>query len=169
RATMLTTGTSRVVIGGDIFQTVVVRHDPESVALSSPRDATGLFELDPQQDMLLPFEGLGVNTNWELRMPKAANLFDFSTIADVLITIEYTALNSFDYSQQVIQRLKPSLSAERPFSFREQFADQWYDLHNPDQVATPMTVRFQTVRDDFPSNLEKLKIQQVALYFARAA
>ena len=108
RATLSTTGTSRVVIGGDIFQTVVVNRGPESVALTSPRDATGLFELEPQPEMLLPFEGLGVDTTWELRMPKAANPFDYRTIADVLLTIEYTALNSFDYCQQVIQTLKPT-------------------------------------------------------------
>jgi hypothetical protein len=82
-------------------------------------------------------------------MPKAANQFDYSTIADVLVTIEYTALHSFDYRQQVIQTLNPNLSADRPFSFRNQFADQWYDLHNPEQTKTPMTVRFQTVREDF--------------------
>jgi hypothetical protein len=169
RATLSTTGASRVVIGGDIFQTVLANHGPQSVALCSPRDATGLFELEQQSEMLLPFEGLGVATNWEFRMPKAANLFDYRTIADVLITIDYTALNSFDYYQQVIQTLKPTLSANRPFSFRHQFADQWYDLHNPDLTSTPMTVRFTTVRDDFPPNLDKLKIQQVALYFARAS
>jgi hypothetical protein len=85
----------------------------------------------------------------------------------VLITIEYTALHNFDYYQQVIQTLRPTLSAERPFSFRNQFADQWYDLHNPEQTSTPMTVRFRTMREDFPPNLEALKIQHVVLYFAR--
>jgi hypothetical protein len=87
----------------------------------------------------------------------------------VLITIEYTAINSNDYRAQVVQRLSPSLSADRPFSFRQQFADQWYDLNNPDQTVTPMTVRFSTRREDFPPNLESLKIQQVILYFVRAA
>lgn len=168
-ATLSTTGLSRVVIGPDVFQTVPIRRDPEFVALSSPTNATGLFEMDPlQTDMLLPFEGNGVDTTWEFRMPKAANQFDYRTIADVLITIEYTALNSFDYQQQVIQSLNPNLSADLPFSFRNQFADQWYDLHNSEQTRTPMTVRFQTMREDFPPNLETLKIQQVLLYFARS-
>ena len=168
-ATLSTSGLSRVVIGSNgLFQAVPVRRNPESVALSSPRDATGLFELTPQpQEMLLPFEGMGVDTTWELRMPKAANLFDYNTIADVLLTIEYTALNSFDYQQQVIQELDRRLSAERPFSFRQQFADQWYDLHNPEQTATPMVVQFTTRREDFPPNISSLQIQQVVLYFAR--
>jgi len=168
RATLSTTGVSRVTIGGDVFQTVVVQREPESVALSAPINATGLFELDMQSNMRLPFESTGVDTYWELQMPKAANPFDYNTLADVLITMEYTALNSLDYRQQVIRQLDRKVSADRAFSFRQQFADQWYDLNNPDQTATPMTVRFETVREDFPPHIEDLKIQQVVLYFARA-
>ena len=168
RATLSTIGTSRVVIGPDVFQTVLVTRPPEEIALSSPRDATGLSEPDTQPELLLPFESLGVDTHWELQMPRAANQFDYSTIADVLVTIDYTALKDFGYRQQVIQGLRPTISANRPFSFRQQFADQWYDLNNPEQTVAKMDVRFTTVREDFPSNLENLKIQQIILYFARA-
>jgi len=169
-ATLTSTGLSRTIIGPDIFQTVPIRRDPEYVALTSPANSTGMFELESlQPDMLLPFEGNGVDSTWEFRMPKAANQFDYRTIADILITIEYTALNSFDYRQQVIQTLNPNLSADRPFSFRNQFADQWYDLHNPDQTKTPMKVKFQTFREDFPPNIETIKIQQVLLYFVRTS
>ena len=160
-ATLSTTGPSRVVIGGDVFQTVPIRRAPEFVAMSAPSNSTGVFELDPQPDMLLPFEGSGVEMSWEFNMPKAANRFDYRTIADVLITLEYTALYSADYRQQVIQSLKPTVSADRPFSLRNQFADQWYDLHNPEQTSTPMTVRFSHLREDFPPNIEALKIQHV--------
>ncbi|MBI2360606.1 MAG: hypothetical protein HYV04_17165, partial [Deltaproteobacteria bacterium] len=169
RATLSTTGTARVVIGGDVFQTIVANAGPQSIALTSPREATGQFvELAEQQpEMLRPFEDLPVDTTWEFLMPKASNPIDYRTIADVLLTIEYTALDSWDYRQQLMQQLDAKVSADRPFSFRHQFADQWYDLHNPDQTATPMTVTFRTRREDFPPNLENLKIQHVALYFAR--
>ncbi|HST21597.1 MAG TPA: neuraminidase-like domain-containing protein [Blastocatellia bacterium] len=169
RATLSTTGTSRVIIGGDVFQLVNVSRGLESVALSSPFNATGLFELNPQPDMLLPFEGIGVDTTWEFRLPKASNPFDYSTIADVLITIDYTAMNSYEYRQQVIQQLDTSISIDRAFSFRHQFADAWYDLNNPDQTATPMVVRFQTQRADLPPGIEDLRIQHVVLYFVRQA
>jgi hypothetical protein len=120
-ATLATAGVSRVVIGPDVFQTVPIRRDPEMVALSSSINASGVYELDAQSSgMLLPFEGSGVDTIWELRMPKAANLFDFRTVADVLITIDYTALQSWDYSQQVIQSLRQSMSGNPPISFRNQ-------------------------------------------------
>jgi Tc toxin complex TcA C-terminal TcB-binding domain len=170
KATLTSSGLTRTVIGSDIFQTTSIRRDPEFVALTSPSNSSGVFELESlQPEFLLPFEGNGVDSTWEFRMPKASNQFDYRSIADVLITIEYTALNSFDYRQQVIQTLNPNLSADRPFSFRNQFADQWYDLNNPEQTKTPMKVKFQTIRQDFPPNVETLKIQQVLLYFIRAS
>jgi hypothetical protein len=169
RASLLASGISRVVTGGDVFQQIVVRRDPELVALTSPISATGVFEMDAQSEMLRPFESMGVDTVWQFEMPRAANPFDFRTIADVLVTIDYTALNSFDYRQQVIKTLNPKLSGERSFIFRQQFADAWYDLHNPEQSATPMTVKFKTWREDFPPNLDDLKIENILLFFNRAA
>ena len=169
RATLTCSGISRAVIGGDLFQTVVVRRAPDTVALSAAFNAGGLFELQEQPEMLLPFEDQGVATSWEFAMPKAANPFDYSTIADVLVTIEYTALNSFDYKQQVIQLLnaKRTTSADRAFSFRNQFADAWYDLHNPEQSPTPMSVSFETLAEDFPPNVDNVRIENVAVYFVR--
>lgn len=170
KAALSATGISRVVINsGAAFQTTEVRRAPESVALTSPINATGLFELTPQpQEKLFPFESIGVDTAWEFRMPKAANFFDYNTIADVLLTIEYTALDSFDYRRQVVQELDQTISADRPFSFRHEFADQFYDLNNPDQTDTPMTVVFRTRREDFPPNIDDLTTQQVVLFFSRA-
>jgi hypothetical protein len=168
-ATLSNSGLSRVVIGGNTFQKIPIRRDPESVAFSAAVGASGVSDLTPQSTgMFLPFENTGVDTTWEFRMEKASNLFDYSTIADVLFTIEYTALNDVSYRQQVIQSLLPEFITDRPFSFRNQFADQWYDLHNPDQTPTPMTVQFAASREDFPPNLDDLSIQQVVLYFSRA-
>jgi DNA-binding beta-propeller fold protein YncE len=169
KATLSNIGVSRLVSHRNyLYQTITAHRPPESVALTSPGSATGLFELESQSQMMLPFEGLGVDTVWELRMPKAANQFDYSTLADVIVTLEYTALDSYDYRQQVIDALPSKVSANRPFSFRHQFADPWYDLHNPEQTATPMIVRFRTLREDFPPNIERLKIDHVLLYFAGA-
>jgi len=112
------------------------------------REATGLFELEPQSEMLFPCEATGVDATWEIRMPKPSN--------------------PFDYRQEVIQRLGRNISADRCFSFRNQFADAWYELHNPDQSDNRMTVQFETTRDDFPANIGYLKVQHVLLYFARA-
>src|SRR6185436_4302321 len=45
RATLIASGISRVVTGGDTFQTLTVRRDPELIAFTSPGNATGLLDL----------------------------------------------------------------------------------------------------------------------------
>jgi hypothetical protein len=168
---LATTGTSRAVIGRDRFDTVLIQRGPETVALSSPMNATGMFELDSQPELLVPFEGIGVDTAWEFRLPKAANPIDYRTLFDVLVTIEYTALDSFDYRQQILGQLDRTILADRSFSFRYDFPDAWYDLHNPEQVekSRQMVVGFRTDREDFPANLDPLSIRHVVLYFAPAS
>src|SRR5262249_46465622 len=113
RATLIASGISRVVTGGDVFQTIFVRRDPEMIAFTSTSNATGLIDLEPDAGMLLPFESMGVDTNWQLQLPKAANPLDYRNISDILFTIEYTALQDFSYRKQVIQQLDNSVSAER--------------------------------------------------------
>jgi hypothetical protein len=60
------------------------------------------------------------------------------------------------------------VSLDRPSSFRLELPDQWYDLNNPDQSPTPMTVRFTTARADFAPNVDDLGTQALVLYFAPA-
>ena len=161
RATLANTGVTRVVVGGDLYQSVIVRRESGARRVDVAEQCDRRFQLDPQSDLLLPFEGLGVEGAWEFRMPKASNPLDYRSIADVLITIDYAAMNSFDYEQQVIASLSSRVSQNRGFSFRVHLADAWYDLHNPDQTATPMTVRFRIGRADFPPNVDRLRIQLV--------
>lgn len=61
------------------------------------------------------------------------------------------------------------LSNERPFSFRFQFADAWYDLNNSHllEADQQMRVTFETRHSNFPPNVTDLKIAHVSLYFVR--
>jgi len=152
RATLMASGISRVIVGGDVFQETTIRRDPELVALSSPANGTGVFELDVQSELLMPFESMGVATGWEFSMPRASNPFDFGTIADVLITIEYTALSNDDYRRQVIQELDPLVSADKAYSIRNDFPDVWYDLRNGE--ANTAQIKFRSERTHFPPNLD---------------
>ncbi|MFB7756715.1 hypothetical protein ACFC18_45155, partial [Streptomyces sp. NPDC056121] len=140
---------------------------PEILAMSAPIGASGVLGMETHPaDMLVPFEGTGVDTVWELRMPKAANVpVDYLVIADVLFAVDYTALPSRDYGRQVTESLAGPRGAELPVSFRTQLQDQWYELHNPDQSPQPMVVRFRVGPEDFPPNLKALKIQHMALRF----
>jgi hypothetical protein len=168
RATLYSNGISRVTTGSSgVFGDVVVRHDPAVVALTSPINATGVFELDVQSDMLLPFESSGVDTTWELQLPPAANPMDFSSIVDVLFTVEYTALADGDYRRQVITRLNADRDrgADRVFSLARDFPDQWYDLNNPaDPAHRQVTLTLREV--DFPLGIDALTTSAVAVRLA---
>ena len=167
-ATMIASGISRVVTGGDVFTTITMRRDPELIAFTGTSNATGLLELEADAGMLRPFESMGVDTNWELQLPKAANPFDYRSIADVLFTLEYTALHDFSYRRQVIQQLDDRVSAERAISVRDQYPDQWYALHNPLPGHSPLTVEFTLTAPGFPPNVDELAIRQVLFAVARS-
>jgi hypothetical protein len=167
RATLASSGISRIVTESDgMFGEVLLRRDPSVVGLTSPVDATGVFTLDLQPDMLLPFEGSAVDTTWELILPPAANPFDFRTISDVLITIDYTALQSFDYQAEVIRRLNANraVQADLVLSLARDFPDQWYELNNPDPATLvgPRTATLTIRPADLPPNLDPASTPQTA-------
>jgi hypothetical protein len=171
-ATLANSGISRVIVRDQFgnFSPVLVCRDPQQIAVSSPSSSTGLFALSAttQQALLQPFEDLGVDTQWEFRLPKAANPFDYSTIADIQVEIDYTALDSPDYRLAVQKQMGSSLSADRAYSFAQQFPDAWYALNNAGQTANPFNVQVQTVLEDFPPNLKDLAVAQVLLWLIPA-
>jgi Tc toxin complex TcA C-terminal TcB-binding domain len=170
RATLSASGLSRVIVAGDEFSSVRLSRSPEAIAFTSPLNATGLFELEPENGLLLPFEGMGVDAVWQLELPKASNPFDYRTIADVLLTIEYTALQSYDYRQQVLRAQDRSFSGDRAFSVRDEFPDAWYEFNNPESVADEanrMRATLPMQREDFPPHLEELAVQELSLFFLR--
>jgi len=164
-ATLTNLGVSRIVVDDGGFRPIEVHHGMQSVALTGAVNATGVFELNQQPEFLMPFESVGVDTFWELRMPKAANPFDFTTIGDVLVTLDYTALDSWQYRKQVIQSLPTDFGADRSFGLRDQFPDLWYDLNHADQAATPNIVQWDIAKSDFPANALDVSISQLVLYF----
>jgi len=167
RATLSNLGVSRAVVINDAGpSTVVVRRDPQQVALTSPSNATGLFQMDAQSSLLAPFQGLGVDTSWQFEMARAANPFDFNSIADVQIAIDYTALDDPSYRKQAINNLGTDFGADRGYSFAQQFPDQWYALNNPDPAVTPISVTFTTLASDFPPNVSNPAITQLLMHFA---
>ncbi|MER5942508.1 LamG-like jellyroll fold domain-containing protein [Streptomyces sp. NPDC001928] len=165
RGTLASTGLSRVVVAGETVREIVLRHEPERVAFTSVQGATGVFDLDPQSDLQHPFEGQGVDTTWELQLPRAANPFDYASLADVRFTMEYTALHDDTYRRQVIQRLNRdrTTAGDRAFSLLRDFPDQWYDLHDPATSRGPRQVTLTLTEDELPSTLEHVTVTHLAL------
>lgn len=166
RATLSTSGLSRVVTGDPSFPTMVIRQDPQSVALTAPTAATGVFELDMQSELLFPFEGIGVDTNWTLELPPAGNPFDYDTLFDVMMSIEYTALTSIELRDRVVKQLPPLMIGDRAFSIRRDLADNWYDLVNS-SITTSKNITLTLSRSDFPSQLKEIEIREIAFTVRR--
>lgn len=162
RATLTNGGLSRVVTADPGYPTVVVRQDPQSVALTSPVSATGVFELDTQSDLLFPFEGTGVDTTWFLELPPAGNPFDFDTLAEVVLTLEYSALMSYELRDRVIKGLPRRWSGDLSFSVRKDLPDVWYELSNPSQEGIPEIELVLDARG-FPAGISNYSIDEVAL------
>lgn len=172
KATLSADTISYTVIGGTTFQRTPIRRlELDSVALTSPSNSTGMFDLQPAQgDLLNPFEGMGIESRWVFEMPQFSNRFDFSNIADVLITVEYTALDSYQYRYQVLQDLDNKLTFNKGFSFKNDFPDQWYELAQAESGSPNFGVTIELKREDFPQGFLNLKVNKatdVLLYFVR--
>ncbi len=166
RATLTNGGVSYVWTGGTLFQERVINRLPEQIALSGGVGDYGVFQLRGEGEFLDPFEGTGVDTQWEFRMEKAANPFDYNSIADVLITIEYEALNSFLWRNTVVQRLNgEDATAALALSMKHNLPDQWFDLHNPEQTETPYMVNFQISERDLAPNITDAQNTAIGIYF----
>jgi hypothetical protein len=166
RATLSCSGISRLVSRDPqgAFATRVVRREPTTIVATSPSNATGVFALDLQSDLVRPFEGSGVDTSWRLDLPAAANPFSFDSIADVLITIDYTALTDPGYQAQVTATLNADRTrrSDRLFSLARDFPDQWYALCNPSD-GQPRTADFALTEADFPVGIAQTEITAVAV------
>lgn len=83
-----------------------------SIALSSGRSDSGLFELSMQDPNYLPFEGPGCDSEWMLTMPHVVPTFETWSITDVAVTMRYVAKpGSAAFRGQVEGQLKQALNA----------------------------------------------------------
>lgn len=66
----------------------------QSIATSSAQNDKGLFEFSFNDERYLPFEGAGATSTWKLELPADFRQFDYLTIADAILHINYTALDA---------------------------------------------------------------------------
>jgi Tc toxin complex TcA C-terminal TcB-binding domain len=144
-------------------------------------NASGVFQIDLTPELLMPFEGCGLDVAFELELPKAINNFDYRTIADVQVSIDYTALYSPDYAAQVIHQLPATTSNSILLSLADDFPDAWYALVTQAQqlAATPppppgsppppvLLATWQLSADDLPANLSSPYVDQLTLLIVRS-
>jgi hypothetical protein len=111
-----------------------------AVATSHGQDDAGLFELSFRDERYLPFEYEGAISRWCIRLPRRYNLFDFSSLSDVVLSLNYTARDGGPRLRRLAQdRLAGCVATHggdacgsrnrnalwRGFEIRREFPDLW--------------------------------------------
>jgi hypothetical protein len=111
-----------------------------SVATSHAQNDNGLFELNFNDERYLPFEGMGVMSDWEIVLPKENNYFNFDTISDVILHINYTSRNG---GETLAQKAMTDLGINLPknvaqlLDLKHEFPNEWYRFLNPATGSLP--------------------------------
>jgi peptidoglycan hydrolase-like protein with peptidoglycan-binding domain len=142
-----------------------------SIATSSAQVDSGIFELNFNDDRYLPFEGAGVISDWRIDMPIENNYFDFSSLSDVILHINYTSRSgggllttgANDYLQEILPN-----SAARLFSLRHEFGTEWHKFINPagdgDEQELVLTLKPEHFPFFIRGKLSTLKIKNLDLF-----
>src|SRR6266516_793626 len=158
------------------FRLRLIKGLPETMVLSRKDQAqAGLERKSPSDEGLTSvFADQPVAGAWSLTLPKASNDFDYSTIADVLINVHFSAYFDQELKKAVeIERRKLAalggfpLGNVRAFSFRLDEPDQCYAFFNP--TGDPATygqyriLPLEIRRTAFPPNQTAHKLTQLWL------
>ena len=150
----------------------------QSIATSSGREDSGLFELSLQDERYLPFEGAGVISGWRIELPPDFRQFDYTTISDIILHLRYTArdggaplrsaaLTSLTTTLKSMEIEDGTTGLYRLFSAAHDFPDAWHAFRfRPEGApgAAELAVTLDPRR--FPAHLRDrtLKLPDLTLF-----
>lgn len=138
----------------------------QSIATSSAQNDNGMFELNFRDERYLPFEGSGVISTWQIKLPAESNQFDLKTVSDVILHLKYTAREGGESLGEKAVGALPS-GGRRLFSLKHEFPSEWHRfLHSPDATTGDHVQQFQLTQDRFPFHLrnKSIKILKVHVF-----
>jgi Tc toxin complex TcA C-terminal TcB-binding domain len=134
----------------------------QAIATSHARNDSGMFELNFRDERYLPFEGAGVISRWRIDLPKDCNAFEFDTISDVIIAINYTAREGGDLLRSAARTALVSENTQdllRMFSAKHEFSNEWYRFLHPTDAASVHTLTLDLTSERFPFQLKGKHIE----------
>lgn len=149
-----------VLLDDERFRTL---HVPvKAMATSTAQNDSGLFEFDFRDERYLPFERAGAISTWqvELATEKELRPFDYATIADVILHLDYTARESGGlFKERATSYIKEHLQnaadlADQPlmqlFSLRHDFPSEWHRFLHPVADGAEQVLHFTPGYQRFP-------------------
>jgi hypothetical protein len=148
----------------------------QSIVTSSARNDSGMFELNFRDDRYLPFEGAGVISEWRLELPKNFKQFDYSTISDAILHINYTAKDGGStlkgYAENAVKETLNSMEMGsdntglfRSFSARHEFPNEWNRFLYPpdDQETQTLELEMNTERFPYLFHEKNIRVNKVGI------
>jgi hypothetical protein len=125
----------------------------EKIATSHGEYDNGLFSLKFDDDRFLPFEGAGAISSWDIIMPREHNQFDYSTLTDVILHINY---NAQDAGEQLGTAAKTSLNTVLSgggtllVGLKHCFPTEWNNFLNPAPSGSEQILSFIITKAHYP-------------------
>jgi hypothetical protein len=139
-------------------------HTPvTAIATSTAQNDSGMFEFNFRDERYLPFERAGAISEWQIELSKEKELrqFDYSTISDVILHLDYTARESGGlFRTRATEYIKNvfitnhNVVTEQPFmqmfSLRQEFSTEWYRFLHPAAIGDEQILSFTLAKERFP-------------------
>jgi hypothetical protein len=149
----------------------------QSIATSTAQNDDGLFELSFRDERYLPFEGAGAISSWHIKLNKDLPQFDFASLSDVVIHLNYTAREGGErLRSKAVEEFNKKLNdlalAEnrrglfRVFDLRREFPDKFYGFLHPANPADDQALLLDDLPDRLPyftRPFNTRKVRQVEL------
>lgn len=132
-----------------------------AIATSLAQNDSGMFEFNFRDERYLPFERAGAISKWQIELSEESDLrqFDYSTISDVILHLDYTAREGAgDFKTAATNHMREFLSpdAEDPaplmqmFDMRHEYPTEWHRFLNPPVADGEHLLNFTLGPDRFP-------------------
>jgi hypothetical protein len=148
----------------------------QSVATSQAQGDSGMFELNFKDERYLPFEGAGVISTWRLELPVEFRSFDYDTISDAILHMNYTSRDGGDALKQTVnthvndtlnkwmdEASENETGLVRLISMRQEFSNDWHRFFDPkllndEQQISLHQLEFEIKEQHFPYFLRKREL-----------
>ena len=132
----------------------------QSIATSNAQNDDGMFELNFRDERYLPFEGAGAISSWHIKLNKDLPQFDFSTISDIIVHLNYTAregggllrskaIEEFNKKMNDLALAENRRGLYRVFDVKREYSAKWNRFLHPVNPAEDQAL----VLDDLPDRL----------------
>jgi hypothetical protein len=126
----------------------------EAIATSSGQNDSGMFELNFRDERYLPFEFMGAVCRMRIELPLENNQFDFDTLSDVILHLNFTSREGGEVlrraANELAQQHLPGAGV-RYFDIRHEFPDAWHRFQGSfHREEAPKHLGIRLSRDMFP-------------------